>query len=178
MEFSRGDLIKNLNTDELYVVIQYNSCEDNYYDNMGIVLEKDLTNFIETQDSKYITVVSNDDDWDISEYKLVQSTKYEIEQKIEYVLKNDNIHNRFRVGDIVKHFKYETLSEEEKKEHKYLYKILAFAKHTEKDETFVIYQALYGNFETFARPMEMFNERLDKQQYPNIKSKYRFNKVY
>ena len=77
-------------------------------------------------------------------------------------------------GDIVRHFKWETISEEEKKQNKYLYCIRGFAKHTESKEKLVIYQAMYYPFETYARPFEMFMSEVDHNKYPNINQKYRF----
>ena len=79
-----------------------------------------------------------------------------------------------RVGDIVQHFKREWVSEETSE---YLYKILAFAEHTETGEKLVIYQALYAPFKTCARPFEMFMSQVDRQKYPNVKQKYRFEKI-
>lgn len=83
------------------------------------------------------------------------------------------------VGDIVQHFKRETLSNPG---NLYLYKILAFAEHTETGEMLVIYQALYKdlskniNYTIFARPMDMFMSEVEHEKYPNIKQKYRFEK--
>lgn len=82
-----------------------------------------------------------------------------------------------RVGDIVRHFKYETLTEAEKAMNKYQYIIRAFATHTEIKEQLVIYQALYGDFATYARPKDMFLSEVDHEKYPNIKQKYRLEKV-
>jgi hypothetical protein len=78
------------------------------------------------------------------------------------------------IGDIVRHFKWETISEEEKKQNKYLYCIRGFAEHTETKEKLVIYQAIYSPFETYARPFEMFFSEVDHDKYPDINQKYRF----
>ena len=86
-------------------------------------------------------------------------------------------------GDIVRHFKYETLTEEEKRQNIYTYRILEIAYHTETKEKLVIYQALYSNacmgidFGIYARPYDMFMSKVDKEKYPNIKQEYRFEKV-
>ena len=82
-----------------------------------------------------------------------------------------------QIGDIVRHFKWETISEEERKQNKYLYCIKDIAEHTETGENLVIYQALYHPFKTYARPSNMFCEEVDRQKYPSIKQKYRFEKL-
>lgn len=82
-----------------------------------------------------------------------------------------------QIGDIVKHFKWETLSEEEKKQNKYIYRIVDFAEHTETGEKLVIYQAMYPPFNTYARPLEMFFSKVDRNKYPDIKQEYRLEKV-
>lgn len=79
-----------------------------------------------------------------------------------------------RVGDIVKHFKREWVNQETSE---YLYKILAFASHTENEEKLVIYQALYAPYKTCARPYDMFMSEVDREKYPEAKQKYRFEKV-
>ena len=84
---------------------------------------------------------------------------------------------RIMPGDVVKHFKRETLTEDEKKTNKYLYVVKGFAKHTETGEELVIYQAKYGNEELYARPKDMFFSEVDKEKYPDIKQKYRLEKV-
>lgn len=85
--------------------------------------------------------------------------------------------NGFEINDIVRHFKWETLSDEEKLANKYLYIVRGFATHTETKETLVIYQALYTPQDTYARPIDMFCSEVDHEKYPNIKQKYRLEKV-
>lgn len=81
------------------------------------------------------------------------------------------------IGDIIRHFKYETLTREEKDRNKYLYVVRNIAIHTETNEPLVIYQALYGDFKVYARPLRMFLSEVDRVAYPNIKQKYRLEKV-
>ena len=79
-----------------------------------------------------------------------------------------------KVGDIVKHFKREWVLSESAE---YLYKIIAFAQHTETGEKLVIYQALYAPYKTCARPYEMFMSEVDREKYPDVKQKYRFELI-
>lgn len=93
---------------------------------------------------------------------------------------------RIHKGDIVCHFKRETLEVKqiEENDYLYMYKVLDFAKHTETGELLVIYEALYDGEpidcevhcgDKFARPFDMFMSEVNHEKYPNIKSKYRFN---
>lgn len=80
----------------------------------------------------------------------------------------------FNVGDIVKHFKREYVKESSSE---YIYRIIAFAIHSESGERLVVYQGLYPPYKTCARPYEMFISEVDKIKYPNVKQKYRFEKI-
>ena len=81
---------------------------------------------------------------------------------------------RFKVGDIVQHFKRENVNQDTSE---YLYRILAFASHTENGEKLVIYQALYPPYKTCARPFDMFCSEVDREKYPDAKQHYRFEVV-
>ena len=86
---------------------------------------------------------------------------------------------RLNVGDIIQHFKRETL---ENPGNRYLYEIKDIATHTETKEKLVIYKALYSDkdmgvdFGVYARPYDMFMSVVDSEKYPQIKSLYRFTK--
>ena len=94
---------------------------------------------------------------------------YEPEPEEEEAIERDIF-----VGDVVQHFKREWVDQ---KTSEYLYRVLAFAQHTENGERLVVYQALYAPFKTCARPYSMFMSEVDHEKYPQAKQKYRFEKV-
>lgn len=55
-------------------------------------------------------------------------------------------------------------------------KIIAVAQHTERDEKLVIYEHV-ENHTVWARPYDMFNSLVDKEKYPDVSQKYRFEEV-
>ncbi|MDR3310074.1 MAG: DUF1653 domain-containing protein [Oscillospiraceae bacterium] len=55
------------------------------------------------------------------------------------------------------------------------YYVKDVATHSETREIYVVYQALYGDYATFVRPLAMFAERIDASRGDNVtRQTYRF----
>ena len=80
----------------------------------------------------------------------------------------------FQPGDIVQHFKRELV---DPTSDMYLYRIIGVGEHSETAEEVMIYQALYDDKKMYVRPLAMFMEEVDHTKYPDIKQKYRFEKL-
>lgn len=121
-----------------------------------------------------IPVSLDKDEYVILEKKNTEETVASRNSDIEEKASVTELKRDINVGDIVRHFKREWVSEETSE---YLYKVLAFAEHTENGEKLVVYQAMYAPFKICARPYDMFMSEVDRAKYPDVKQKYRFEKV-
>lgn len=57
------------------------------------------------------------------------------------------------------------------------YRIMTLATETETRQTLVVYQALYGDYQMYAREVSMFMSPVDKEKYPDVKQQWRFELV-
>ncbi|MBP5310042.1 MAG: DUF1653 domain-containing protein [Lachnospiraceae bacterium] len=67
-----------------------------------------------------------------------------------------------KIGSVYRHFKGN------------LYEVKAIAIHSETGEKMVVYQALYGDGDTYVRPYDSFVSKVDRIKYPDAEQEYRF----
>ena len=67
-----------------------------------------------------------------------------------------------KIGSVYRHFKGN------------LYEVKAIALHSETGEKMVVYQALYGEGDTYVRPYDSFVSKVDRIKYPDADQEYRF----
>ena len=58
-----------------------------------------------------------------------------------------------------------------------VYRIICIARDTESENDLVIYQNEREKDKIWARPLDMFCSLVDREKYPQIKQKYRFEKI-
>lgn len=58
-----------------------------------------------------------------------------------------------------------------------LYYVEGVATDTETGGKLVVYRALYGKRELFARPLELFLSKVDRGKYPDADQTYRFEPI-
>lgn len=57
-----------------------------------------------------------------------------------------------------------------------MYQIIAVAEHAESKEQLVVYQAMWGDFKIYAKPLSHFTGKVDKEKHPHIRQVYCFEK--
>ena len=69
---------------------------------------------------------------------------------------------KIKTKTIYKHFKGD------------LYLVEDIAIHSETDEKYVVYRALYEDTKLYIRPYDMFISEVDHEKYPDVEQEHRF----
>ena len=69
------------------------------------------------------------------------------------------------VGAVYRHFKGNK------------YRVICIAKDSETLQELIIYKALYGEGDIYARPVKMFLECVDRVKYPDAEQNFRFELI-
>ena len=70
--------------------------------------------------------------------------------------------NQLKINGIYRHFKGD------------YYIVEDVAIHSETKEKYIVYRGLYGDGKLYIRPYDMFMSEVDREKYPNVEQKYRF----
>lgn len=70
--------------------------------------------------------------------------------------------NEIRINGIYRHFKGD------------YYLLCDVATHSETGEKYAVYRRLYGDCSLWVRPLDMFLGEVDRDKYPDVSQKYRF----
>lgn len=58
-----------------------------------------------------------------------------------------------------------------------VYLVEDIAIHSETREKYIVYRGLYGDLELYIRPYDMFASEVDKEKYPDVEQRYRFELI-
>ncbi len=72
---------------------------------------------------------------------------------------------KLKINSIYKHFKGHT------------YKLIYIARDSENIKDLIVYQDVNNLDKVWVRDLDEFNSLVDKEKYPDIKQKYRFEEV-
>jgi len=105
-------------------------------------------------------------------YKHFKGKKYIVLGVSTPVTYDDLLKCHYMIPNVCKHTetKKDILIYEFKDNERYHFKTMCESK-------LVIYMALYNNFQMYVRPYNMFLSEVDKEKYPDIEQKYRFEEV-
>ena len=116
--------------------------------------------------------------YDIVDHPMLQEIKEINKDKNEVKYELSNL-----IGTIVKYFKRDIVSDEDRFRYiRYIYKIKDFVLDAnEPSKILVIYSTIYPNYicenKTWARELNDFFSKVDKEKYPYSEEEYRFTKL-